>query len=277
VVAPGLASNYNQAMQILELHSWQVTPTEAQAIQRRLAGMVSEDNSLTSPKLIAGVDVSKQGVDGVVTGAVVVLSHPQLNLVETRVVRQKIAFPYVPGLLSFREAPVVLAACQQLVATPDLILVDGQGIAHPRRLGLASHLGLLLNTPSIGCAKSILCGKHGLLDEHPGSFAEMRDGADIVGAALRTKAGVKPIYVSVGHRVDLPTAISLVMNCCQGHRLPEPIRLAHLAASGVLSSQERPEQGRFFCLSKRGGSRMQNEKERLEDLRNRITAMMVRL
>jgi len=243
---PGLISNYNQAMHVLELHSWQVTPTEAQAIQRRLAGMVSEDNSLTPPRLIAGVDVSKQSLDGVVTGAVVVLSYPQLNLVETQVVRQKITFPYVPGLLSFREAPVVLAACQQLVAVPDFILVDGQGIAHPRRLGLASYLGLLLNTPSIGCAKSILCGKHGLLGEHPGSSAEMRDGADVVGAALRTKAGVKPIYVSIGHRVDLPIAISVVMNCCQGYRLPEPIRLAHLAASGVLSSREKPEQGRFF-------------------------------
>lgn len=208
--------------------------------------MVCQDNSPVPLRLIAGVDVSKQAADGVVTGAVVVLSYPQLNLLETRVVRQKITFPYVPGLLSFREAPVVLAACQQLVVAPDLILVDGQGIAHPRRLGLASHLGLLLNTPSIGCAKSILCGKHGLLGESPGSFAEMTDGAEVVGAALRTKAGVKPVYVSVGHKVDLPTAISVVMNCCQGHRLPEPTRLAHLAASGGLSSRERPEQGRFF-------------------------------
>jgi deoxyribonuclease V len=246
VVAPGLLSNYNQAMQVLELHSWEVTPTEASAIQRRLAGMVSQDSSLTPPKLIAGVDVSKQSLDGVVTGAVVVLSYPQLSVVETQVVRQKITFPYVPGLLSFREAPAILAACQQLVTVPDVIMVDGQGIAHPRRLGLASHLGLLLNTPSIGCAKSILCGKHGLLGEHPGRFTEMRDGADVVGAALRTKAGVKPIYVSIGHKVDLRTAISVVMNCCQGYRLPEPIRLAHLAASGELSRKERPEQGRFF-------------------------------
>ncbi|MBM4462339.1 MAG: deoxyribonuclease V [Chloroflexi bacterium] len=227
-------------MQVLELHSWKVTSTEAKAIQTRLAGMVSQDRSVTPPKLVAGVDVSKESLDGVATGAVVVMSYPQLNLVETRVVRQKVTFPYVPGILSFREAPVILAACQQLTTVPDVILVDGQGIAHPRRLGIASHLGLLLNTPSIGCAKSILCGKHGLLEKDTGSFAEMKDGAEVVGVALRTKAGVRPVYISVGHKVDLPTAISVVMNCCRGYRLPEPMRLAHLAASGVLSSRGRP-------------------------------------
>jgi deoxyribonuclease V len=234
-------------MQVQQLHSWQVTPAQAQAIQRRLATLVSKRNEVSSPKLIAGVDISSPNAQGLAIGAIVVLAYPQLTVVEVGVAEQRIGFPYVPGLLSFRESPLILAACQKLATTPDLILVDGQGIAHPRRLGLASHLGLLLNSPAIGCAKSILCGRHEPLGTAPGSFAKVRDDGEVIGAALRTKLGVQPVYVSIGHKVDLESAISWVMKCCRGYRLPEPTRLAHLAAAGHLPTKETEAlQGRLF-------------------------------
>jgi len=171
------------------------------------------------------------------TGAVVILNYPELRLVETKIVNGRLDFPYVPGLLSFRESPLVLAACEKLMVIPDLILVDGQGVAHPRRMGLASHLGLFLNTPTIGCAKSRLCGEDKVPGAEPGSHAELVDRGEIIGAALRTKLGVKPVYVSIGHKVDLPTAIHWVLECCRGYRLPEPARLAHLAAVGNLKPE----------------------------------------
>ncbi len=172
------------------------------------------------------------------TGAVVVLQYPELRVVETKIARGKLDFPYIPGLLSFRESPLTLAACQKLTTTPDLILVDGQGIAHPRRLGLASHLGLFLNTPAVGCAKSLLCGSHEAPRIEPGSYTEVVDRGETIGAALRTKLGVKPIYISIGHKVDLQTAIYWVLKCCRGYRLPEPTRLAHLAAGGNLGQEK---------------------------------------
>jgi deoxyribonuclease V len=232
-----LSSRYNQVVKVNSLHSWQVSTAEALDIQLRLASQVSRSNEVASPRFIAGVDISVNRAQGTATGAVAVLSYPQLRLVETRVVAGKVDFPYVPGLLSFREAPLTLAACEQLSVTPDLILVDGQGIAHPRRMGLASHLGLFLDTPTIGCAKSLLCGSHQTPGEEPGSYAEVVDGSEIIGAALRTKAGTRPIYVSIGHRVDLKNAIYWALECCRGYRLPEPTRLAHLAAGGNLKPE----------------------------------------
>ena len=163
-----------------------------------------------------------------------VLKYPELRLVETEVVSGEVDFPYIAGLLSFREAPLTLAACERLSITPDLILVDGQGIAHPRRFGLASHLGLFLDMPTIGCAKSRLCGRHKEPAEEPGSYAEVVDRGETIGVALRTKTGANPVYVSIGHRVDLEAAIYWVLECCRGFRLPEPCRLAHLAAGGSL-------------------------------------------
>jgi len=221
-------------VRVKKLHGWQVSIGEALDIQRKLVAQVSRTSEVTTPHFIAGVDISGQKTQGVATGAVVVLSYPELKLVETKVVNGKLDFPYVPGLLSFRESPLTLAACERLTVTPDLILVDGQGIAHPRRMGLASHLGLFLDTPTIGCAKSLLCGSHEIPGVEPGSYAEVVDRGEIIGVALRTKLGVKPIYVSIGHKVDLKTAISWVMKCCRGYRLPEPTRLAHLAAGGNL-------------------------------------------
>ena len=224
-------------MKVERLHSWQVNTTEALNIQWRLARQVSRSNQVTTPRFIAGVDISAGNAQGVATGAVVVLEYPELRLVETQVAQGRPSFPYVPGLLSFRESPLTLAACEKLTVIPDLILVDGQGIAHPRRLGLASHLGLFLNTPTIGCAKSLLCGQHEEPGIDAGSYAEVVDRGETIGAALRTRPGVRPVYVSIGHKVDLQTAVHWVMNCCRGYRLPEPTRLAHLAAGGNLKPE----------------------------------------
>ena len=138
----------------------------------------------------------------------------------------------MPGFLSFREAPLILSACRELTVVPDLLLVDGQGIAHPRGLGLASHLGLFLDLPSVGCAKSLLCGTHEVLDATRGSFAELVYKSETVGAAVRTRTGVKPVYVSIGHKIDLATAVEWVLHCSGKYRLPEPTRLAHIAAGG---------------------------------------------
>ncbi len=229
---------YNQGVKVARLHSWQVSTAQALDIQRRLAEQVSRSSEVTTPHFIAGVDISAGNAQGMATGAVVVLEYPELRLVETKVVQGRFNFPYVPGLLSFRESPLTLAACQKLTVTPDLVLVDGQGIAHPRRLGLASHLGLFLNTPTIGCAKSRLCGQHDEPGVEPGSYAEVVDRGETIGVALRTRLGVKPVYVSIGHKVDLETAIHWVMNCCRGYRLPEPTRLAHLAAGGNLKPED---------------------------------------
>lgn len=246
-IAKILESVYNQAVQVQQLHSWNLTPDQAQDVQRKLSTLVSRSNETVSPKFIAGVDISAPNAQGIATGAIVLLVYPQLDIMEVRVVEQKIDFPYVPGLLSFRESPLIIAACQELSIASDLILVDGQGIAHPRRLGLASHLGLLLDVPTIGCAKSRLCGSHEPVEATPGSFAELSDNGEVIGVALRTKERVKPVYVSIGHKVDLKAAIFWVMECCRGYRIPEPTRLAHLAASGLLKDKKLEiQQEQFF-------------------------------
>jgi deoxyribonuclease V len=226
-----------QDMRVHKLHGWEVSVARAKEIQLSLAKRVVTENEVINPRLVAGIDISAPDAQGVARGAVVVLRYPEFSIVEVKVVEGKITFPYIPGLLSFRESPLIMAACEKLGNVPDLILIDGQGIAHPRRLGLASHVGLFLNLPTIGCAKSILCGQHRLVGEEAGSHAELLDNGELIGAALRTKSGVKPIYVSVGHKIDLASALQWVINCCRGYRLPEPTRLAHLAAGGMLTSE----------------------------------------
>jgi deoxyribonuclease V len=217
------------------LHSWDVTPAEAVALQRRLAPLVSRMAELPETvRYIAGVDISPPDADGVCTGAVVVLAYPSLEAVEVRVHRERPAMPYVPGLLSFRETPVLAGALEALSITPDLLLVDGQGLAHPRRFGIACHLGLLTGLPTIGCAKSLLVGRHEPLGVDAGAWAELVDRGEVVGAALRTRAGVTPVYVSIGHRVGLEQARRWTLACCTHYRLPEPTRLAHQAAAGRL-------------------------------------------
>jgi len=234
------------------LHPWQLDVPLALELQHRLAAQVSRSNEIGTLRFIAGVDIAVGKKHEMSTGAVVVLSYPELMVVEAQVVQGNLDFPYVPGLLSFRESPLTLAACEKLGITPDLVLVDGQGVAHPRRIGLASHLGLFLDVPTIGCAKSLLCGQHEEPGIEPGSYAEVMDKGETIGVALRTRAGVKPVYVSIGHKVDLPAAIYWVRQCCRGYRLPEPTRLAHLAAGGNLKLErvaaipEAAPQGELF-------------------------------
>lgn len=218
-------------------HDWQLTTAEALELQQWLAAQVSPENETGTPRFIAGVDISAKKGLSLATAAVVVLDYPRLSLVETKIARGRLNFPYIPGLLSFRESPLILAACRRLNITPDLFLVDGQGMAHPRRCGIACHLGLLLDTPTIGCAKSRLWGQHEAPGDEPGSYTEVSDRGETIGAALRTRPGTKPVYVSIGHKVDLKTAIHWVLKCCRGYRLPEPTRLAHLAAGENLKPE----------------------------------------
>ena len=232
------------SVKVERLHDWQVSVNQALDIQRRLASRVSRSGGVTAPQFVAGVDISAGKEPGLARGAVVVLSYPELKVVETKVIQGELKFPYIPGLLSFRESPLILAACEELTVTPDLIMVDGQGVAHPRRMGLASHLGLLLNTPTIGCAKSRLCGTHETPGDNTGNYADIVDEGETIGVALRTRPGVNPIYVSIGHKIDLDNAIHWVLACCCGYRLPEPTRLAHLAAEGSLKPESAlPEAG----------------------------------
>ncbi len=254
-VVSRVGSHYTGTVKVQYWHSWKVTVEQAREIQRRLAAEVSSRNRIQTPHLIAGADISSSNQSRVGRGAVVVLNFPELVVEETVVVEGELYFPYIPGMLSFREAPLVLTACQKLSAVPDFILVDGQGLAHPRRLGLASHLGLLLDIPAIGCAKSILCGRHGPLGVEVGCYSDLVDGGEVIGAAVRTRERAKPVYVSIGHAVDLPNAIHWVMQCCRGYRVPEPTRLAHLAAGGSLKlkkgylpegSPNKGQPGRLF-------------------------------
>jgi deoxyribonuclease V len=243
---------YNQGMQIVRRHGWQVSPADAIKIQAGLAGEVSRVGTIESPRYIAGVDISVDRLAKTGTAAVVVLNYPGLEVVETRVVTDRIGFPYVPGLLTFREAPLTLAACEKLTVTPDIVMVDGQGVAHPRRIGLASHLGLCLDTPTIGCAKSRLIGEHAEPGMEAGSYADLSDRGEVIGAVLRTRSGVSPVFVSIGHRISLPSAIQWVMACCRGYRLPEPTRLAHMAAGGNLKTAigKAGNQKRFIKIAR---------------------------
>jgi deoxyribonuclease V len=225
-------------VKVKKFHSWQLGVPQAQDLQRQLAGQVLKQGEVTNPQFIAGVDISTERGQSMATAAVVVLNYPELKLVETRIIEDKLGFPYIPGLLSFRESPLILTACEQLAITPDLILVDGQGLAHPRRFGIASHLGLLLDLPTIGCAKSRLCGTHRTPEAETGSYADIIDKGEVIGVALRTRPGTTPVYVSIGHKVDLAMAIRWVLNCCRGYRIPEPLRLAHLAAGGNLKPEK---------------------------------------
>jgi deoxyribonuclease V len=210
---------------------WDVTPKEAVALQRELRARVVRTDRLGRVRRVCGIDVGFEDDGRITRAAVVVLAFPSLELVEQAVARRPTSFPYVPGLLSFREIPAVLEALARLATRPDLLLCDGQGIAHPRRCGLASHTGLATGLPSIGVAKTRLVGEHRAPPERRGAWTPLIDAGETIGAVLRTRAGVKPVYVSIGHRVSLPTAIRYVMACCTRYRLPETTRRAHHLAS----------------------------------------------
>jgi deoxyribonuclease V len=212
------------------LHAWDVPPQEAIRLQRALADRVERGDRLGVVRYVAGIDISANDRTGLARAAVVVLTFPALDAVEVARAERPLTMPYVPGLLSFREAPVILAAMEKLARAPDLLLVDGQGLAHPRRFGIACHLGVLLDLPAIGCAKSILRGRHAPLADEVGARAELVENGAVIGMALRTRRRARPIYISIGNRVSLETAVRYVEACCRGYRLPEPTRLAHLRA-----------------------------------------------
>ncbi len=219
-------------MKVRNWHGWDVSITEAIEIQFQLAARVIKSNEVNTPRFIAGIDISVGNASRNSRGAVVVLSYPGLEVIETAVAEGSLNFPYVPGILSFREAPLAIEACTRLSLAPDLFFVDGQGIAHPRRFGLASHLGLSLDKPTLGCAKSLLCGRYEEPGAGAGSYSEITDNDEIIGVALRTKIGTKPVFVSIGHRIDLSASMYWVTQCCRDYRIPEPLRLAHIAAGG---------------------------------------------
>jgi deoxyribonuclease V len=218
---------------------WDVTPAEARQIQEAVRSRVSCKNAkeLKRIRYVAGVDCALRNNRAI--AAVPVLDFDTMELVELAVVEKPLTFPYVPGLLTFRECPAILAAMELLTVRPDLVMVDGQGIAHPRRIGIAAHLGVLLDKPSIGCAKSRLIGTHDEPYHKVGCYTDLWDKDDLIGAVLRTRDGCNPLYISIGHKVDLPTAIDLVLECCRGYRLPEPTRFAHQAAGGSLKFNPR--------------------------------------
>ena len=217
-------------MKIVSPHRWDVSPSEAVEIQQGLRSRVSTERTFGQVNTVAGVDVSIKGE--VARAAIVVLNYPELPPVDYSLAELPAQFPYIPGFLAFREAPSVLAALDKLKTEPDLFIFDAQGLAHPRRLGLATHLGVIINKPSIGCAKSRLWGKHYEPGPDRGSFAHLYDGDEIIGAVARTRTGVSPLYVSIGHKVDLPAAIEYVLGCCTKYRLPETTRYAHRVAGG---------------------------------------------
>jgi deoxyribonuclease V len=222
--------------------TWALSPRQAMALQQHLAPqVVRKDRFAAPPALVCGIDVAYDGRRGPARAAAALFRLDDLALVEQAVVTADTAFPYVPGLLSFREAPVAIAAIAALKRKPDLLLCDGQGIAHPRRLGFASHLGLALDLPSIGVAKSRLCGRHGEPGPEPGDWTPLLDADEIIGAVLRTRRRCRPLYISIGHRVSLATAIALVLRCGRGLRLPEPCRIAdRLSKAAKSTSAARP-------------------------------------
>jgi deoxyribonuclease V len=219
-------------MELLDLHPWDVSPKHAMAIQRHLAARVARRGSPKRVRHIAGVDCSIDKTAGIARGAVVVLSYPRLAVEQVSVREAPLTFPYVPGLLSFRETPVLREALRHVDGPIDLLFVDGAGYAHPRRFGLACHLGLLLDVPAIGVAKSRLTGEHAVPGANVGDRSDLVDAGEAIGGVLRTRAGVKPLFVSVGHRISQREAEAWVLGCCRGYRLPEPTRLADRAAGG---------------------------------------------
>lgn len=224
-------------MNLDESHSWAVSARRGPEIQRQLAARVVRQWSGSSVRLVAGADCAYSEGDSLCAAAVVVWDLEAQEELETTIVCSEIRFPYVPGLFAFREAPAVLKALERLETRPQLLICDGHGIAHPRRFGLASHVGVLAEIPTIGCAKSRLCGTFADPGVNRGSSSSIIDRGETVGTVLRTRSGVKPVFVSIGHRIDLATAEWIILSCTTCYRLPEPLRLAHRAATESLQQQ----------------------------------------
>lgn len=219
-------------MKFRQLHRWDVSLEEAAEIQRDLRRRVSLVDGFPELRLVAGVDVCVPAGTNEGHAAVAILSLPDFELVEVRKATRTLTFPYIPGFLSFRETPVVFAAFEKVVHVPDVIIVDGQGIAHPRGLGIAAHLGLLLDVPAVGCAKSHLFGVYEEPGPERGAATPLldRDGKPI-GNVVRTRTGTKPVFVSPGHKVSFESSVRIVLDCSPKYRLPEPIRAAHRLAA----------------------------------------------
>ncbi len=214
------------------MHQWDVSPKEAIEIQKSLQSHVNLQDDFGEIKTVAGVDVGFEENNAITRAAIIVLDLESLVLIESAVARRPTTFPYVPGLLSFREIPAVLQAMLELKAVPDLLLCDGQGIAHPRRFGIAAHLGLLTDIPAVGVAKSRLVGTHDDVPAEKGSHVPLMDKGEQIGVVLRTRTDVRPLFISPGHRISMHSAIKFVMQCVTKYRLPETTRLAHTLASG---------------------------------------------
>jgi len=219
-------------IRIRTLHPWDVTPAQAVQYQRNLAQQVITQGKVAALRRVAGTDVGFEDNNAVTRAAVAVLDYRDLSLEACAVARRPTRFPYIPGLLSFREIPAVLAALEQLETAPDILLCDGQGIAHPRRFGIASHLGVLIDLPTIGVAKTRLIGEHEPVPQTKGAWRPLMDKGERIGAVLRTRVNTRPLFISVGHRIGLEQAIDIVMHCTPRYRLPETTRAAHRLASG---------------------------------------------
>lgn len=217
---------------VADTTQWNCTPEEAVELQLRLRDRVIVEDDFAPIRTVAGVDVRATRGRGEGKCAVVVLTYPELEAVEKIVCQGEVCFPYVPGLLAFREVPLVLEAFTRLRQRPDLVFFDGHGLAHPRRFGLACHAGVLLDIPSIGCAKSVLVGEYQEPCAEAGSTSDLiAPEGDVVGKAVRTRAGVKPVFVSPGHRISIDSAVRFAIDCTRGRRIPEPTRLAHMLLS----------------------------------------------
>ena len=230
-------------MKYVNLHPWNLQYSEAIKIQQELRDQLVLEAPKIDLKLVAGADVSYSKGADVFFSSVIVLEMPGMNIIEEATAEGNVNFPYIPGLLSFREAPVLIKAFEKVKTIPDAIIFDGQGIAHPRGVGLASHMGLVLDLPSIGCAKKNLVGSYKPVGGEVGDHTPIEFRGDVVGAALRTKSNVKPVFVSPGHKMDIPSAIEIVMKTCRGYKLPEPTRQAHLLVNRARTS--RSSQGLF--------------------------------
>jgi deoxyribonuclease V len=214
------------------LHDWNLTPQQARELQQQLSLKVIREDRFTTPHFVAGVDVGFEDGGATTRAAVALLRFPSLELLEHSIARLPTRFPYLPGLLSFREIPAILEALKGLETAPDILLCDGQGLAHPRRFGLACHLGLITDTPSIGVAKSRLIGTHTELPAEKGAWVTLEDKGKIIGAVLRSRSNVNPLYISIGQRISLASAIHYTLACTTRYKLPETTRWAHRFASG---------------------------------------------
>ncbi len=225
-------------MKCKDLHLWNLPYEEAIKVQRDLSSKVILEPFRTEVNLVAGADVSYSKGSDILFAGVVIMEIPGMRILEEATAKGKVDFPYIPGFLSFRESPILIKAFERIQNVPDVVIFDGQGIAHPRHLGIASHLGLIIDLPSIGCAKNILVGKYKDVGNESGDYSPIIFRGNIVGVALRTRRNVFPVFVSPGHKIDVPSALAIVMKTCRGYRLPEPVRQAHILVNRMRASYQ---------------------------------------